>query len=156
MAVDGIQKMQQFQKSIILIYDDIQNACKDIIFERLTTTPITELLSFYIEKYWVQWSEGDLSGVFWSQLNVREEDIIIKFDKGGKEIFQVIYALIIVLVFIGLFNKKRFKDNSEINLFYIIFLWIWSCLFDNRNAIKIFIYSMLAIYYFSCFWCWEK
>lgn len=59
--------------------------------------------------------------MFWSQLNVPEEDIIIKFDKGGKEIFQVIYALIIVLVFIGLFNKKRFKDNSEINLFYIIF-----------------------------------
>lgn len=102
-------------------YDDIENACKDIIFERLRTTPVTELVSFYVQKYGVQWSEGDLSGVFWSQLNVPEGDIIVKFDKGGKEIFQIIYALIIILVFIGLFNKKRFKKNSEINLFYIIF-----------------------------------
>ncbi|MGG7079570.1 glycosyltransferase family 39 protein [Clostridium sardiniense] len=102
-------------------YDDIQNACKDIIFERLTTTPISTLSEFYIGKYAIQWSEGDLSGVFWSQLNVPEEDIIVNFDIGGKEIFQFVYALIMILVFIGLFNKKRFKNNPEINLFYITF-----------------------------------
>lgn len=102
-------------------YDDIENACKDIIFERLTTTPISKLASFYVWKYGIQWSEGDLSGVFWSQLNVQEGNIIIKFDEGGKEVFQFIYVAIIVLVFIGLFNKKRFKNNPEINLFYITF-----------------------------------
>lgn len=102
-------------------YDDIENACKDIIFKRLTTTPISKLASFYVWKYGIQWSEGDLSGVFWSQLNVPEGDIMVKFDGGGKEIFQFIYALIMVLVFIGLFNKKRFKNNPEINLFYIAF-----------------------------------
>ena len=45
----------------------------------------------------------------------------MKFDAGGKVVEQVVYAIILILVFIGLFNKKRYKEHSEINLFYIIF-----------------------------------
>lgn len=102
-------------------YDAIDKACKDKIYERLTTTPISTLASFYLSKYAVQWSEGDLSGIFWSQLNVPDDGIIVKFDAGGKVVEQVVYAIILILVFIGLFNKKRYKEHSEINLFYILF-----------------------------------
>ena len=102
-------------------YDAIEKASKDKIYERLTTTPISTLASFYLSKYAVQWSEGDLSGIFWSQLNVPDDGIIVRFDAGGKIVEQVVYAIILILVFIGLFNKKRYKEHSEINLFYIIF-----------------------------------
>ncbi|MEG1483467.1 glycosyltransferase family 39 protein [Clostridium sp.] len=102
-------------------YDAIEQVCKDKIYERLTTTPPMELAKFYLEKYAVQWSDGDLSGIFWSQLNVPDGDILVNFDIGGKVSAQFIYAMILLLVFIGLFNKKRYKNNPEINLFYITF-----------------------------------
>ena len=102
-------------------YDEIDNACKEIIYNRLTTTPPSELLRFYIKKYSNQWAEGDLSGVFWSQLNVPNKDILINFNNGGRFAIQFMYLIVMILVFIGLFNKKRFKKKSEINLFYIAF-----------------------------------
>lgn len=101
-------------------YDAINERCKEIIIERFKTTPITEWIPFYVQKYATQWSEGDLSGIFWSQLEVPEEEIHIDFFKGGRGILQLIYTIVMILVFAGLFNKKRY-EKPEINLFYITF-----------------------------------
>lgn len=102
-------------------YDAINKKAREIIIERFKTTPITDWIPFYIQKYATQWSEGDLSGIFWAQLDVPEEGIKIDFFKGGRGAFQLIYTIIMILVFIGLFNKKRYKEKPEINLFYIGF-----------------------------------
>lgn len=102
-------------------YDKVNEASKKIIVERLTTTPPLKLLRFYINKFANQWNEGDLSGVFWSQLDVPKDDIKFDVTPSGRKVLQLIYNCIILLIFIGLFNRKGIDKNKEINLFYIIF-----------------------------------
>lgn len=102
-------------------YDKIHEASKKIIVERLTTTSPRKLLNFYINKFADQWNEGDLSGVFWSQLDVPKDDIKLDIMPSGRKVLQLIYNCIILLIFIGLFNRKKIDENKEINLFYIIF-----------------------------------
>jgi len=102
-------------------HDKINEVSKKIIIERLTTTPPLKLVAFYIKKFALQWSEGDMSGVYWSQLYVPEDNIRFDLTNTGGMIFQLIYACIIILIFIGLFNRKGIYKNKEINLFYIIF-----------------------------------
>lgn len=98
-------------------YEKIEEESKDIIIERLTTTPPLELIKFYFTKYLVQWSSGDFEGVFWSKLNVEEEDIILNVNSNS---FQLYYLIVVILIFLGLLNRKEYKEQQEINLIYII------------------------------------
>lgn len=101
-------------------YDKIEERSKEIIIDRLTTTPPTKLAYFYLRKFALQWNEGDLAGVFWSQLDVPSEDIVVKINGAGTGVLQLVYVLVLILVLIGTFNRKRINSNKEINLFYII------------------------------------
>lgn len=101
--------------------DKIKEACTNIIIDRFKNATPMQIGKFYLEKYTTQWMDGDMSGVFWSQSNVKDSDILIKFNFGGKFIIQIISSVVILLIFIGLFNKKRYRKYSGINLFYIIF-----------------------------------
>lgn len=98
-------------------YDKIEEESKEIIIERLTTTPPLKLVKFYFTKYLLQWSGGDFEGVFWSKLNVEEEDIILNVNSNS---FQLYYLIVIILIFLGLLNRKEYKEHKEINLIYII------------------------------------
>jgi Dolichyl-phosphate-mannose-protein mannosyltransferase len=98
-------------------YEKIQDASLEIIKERLTKTPPLELVKFYIKKIALQWNEGDFGGVYWTKLGVPEEDIIVDV---SLEVLQIVYLSVMVLIFIGFFNRKNNKDNQEINLLYII------------------------------------
>ncbi|NLK94562.1 MAG: dolichyl-phosphate-mannose--protein mannosyltransferase [Clostridiales bacterium] len=101
-------------------YNLIEERSKEIIIERLTGTSPIILLIFYITKFSLQWNEGDFAGVFWAQYNLEDSDIIIDFSKGGTGIMQVFYTAILILIFLGLFNKNKIKENQAINLIYII------------------------------------
>lgn len=101
-------------------YELIEEKSREIIKERLTTTPPLKLLGFYVRKFSMQWNEGDLSGVFWSQLSVPEDEIKVNLAGGGTGILQVFYVVIVGLILIGTFNRKVIKDNSEVMLFYLI------------------------------------
>lgn len=101
--------------------DKIKEVCTNIIIERFKNAKPAQIGKFYLDKYTTQWIDGDLSGVFWSQNNIKDDDILINFSYGGKFAIQIISSIIMVLVFIGLFNKKRYRKYSGINLFYIIF-----------------------------------
>ena len=98
-------------------YEKIEEESKEIIIERLTTTPPLDLVKFYFNKYLVQWSSGDFEGVFWSKLNVEDKDIILNVNSNS---FQFLYAIVVILIFLGLINRKIYKEYEEINLIYII------------------------------------
>lgn len=100
-------------------YDAIDKAAKEIIKERLTTTPPLKLGIFYAGKFVGQWVQGDMSGVSWSETGASNIHFIIS--SKAKVVFQIAYSIIIILCIFGLFNKKRiYSNNSHINLFYII------------------------------------
>ena len=100
--------------------ETLAEMCRDRIIERYTTTPPLELGKFFIKKIATQWAYGDYSGAYWAQLGINEDDIV--FDISGKGIlwYQSVYAIILLFIMKGLFNKKEHIDNKIINLFYII------------------------------------
>lgn len=101
-------------------YKKVEEESKKIIIERLTTTPPLKLAGFYIKKFAMQWSEGDLSGVFWSYLDSKENSIKINLSGYGMGLLQIVYSAILILCLIGMFNKKAYTSNKTINLFYLI------------------------------------
>ncbi len=98
-------------------YEEITEASEEIIKERLTTTPPLKLIGFYIKKFALQWSVGDFEGTLWTKSDVPDEDIIVDV---SQEIPQIIYTFIMILIFLGILNRKNNKENQEMNLFYII------------------------------------
>ena len=100
-------------------YDKVKEVAIDIIKERLTTTSPIRLGIFYSGKFIGQWSQGDMSGISWSESGSEKLGIINSGNYRG--VVQFIYMIIILLSFISLFNTKRiFGENQIINLFYII------------------------------------
>jgi len=98
-------------------YEKIEEASIKIIKERLTTTPLPKLVGFYIKKFAVQWSVGDSDGIYWTKHKVPKEDIIVD---ASLEFPQIIYSSMMVLVFLGILNRRKNNEVQEINLFYII------------------------------------
>ena len=98
-------------------YELIEEESKKIIIERLTTTPPLKLAGFYLVKFVNQWNEGDFGGSYWSKLYVPEEEIIIDVKLKVLEIF---YMGTLILVFLGLINRRKNNSDSEINLIYLI------------------------------------
>ncbi|OAA88333.1 glycosyltransferase family 39 protein [Clostridium coskatii] len=102
-------------------YDKVESACKSIIKERLTSTPLYELIGFYIVKFIGQWSSGDFSGAYWSTgeisiLNSRFTLSIVLFFYS-----QMLYIILMMCIYKRLFHVKQYLDNKLINLLYIIF-----------------------------------
>lgn len=98
-------------------YELIEEESKKIIIERLTTTPPLKLVGFYLVKFVNQWNEGDFGGSYWSKLYVPQEEIIIDVKLKVLEIF---YIGTLILVFLGLINRRKSNSDSEINLIYLI------------------------------------
>ncbi|MBE6053564.1 MAG: glycosyltransferase family 39 protein [Clostridium sartagoforme] len=98
-------------------YDKINEASKEIIKERLTTTNPLKLAGFYIFKFAMQWSIGDFEGAYLSKLDMPEDAVKVSVSLW---FIEAIYGCIMILVFIGLFNRRKNVHCSEINLLYII------------------------------------
>lgn len=101
-------------------YEKMEKMSNEIIKERLTKTPPMKLFKFYVEKFGSQWRVGDMDGVFWTKLSLEDNEMIVDFSGKNIPTFQWFYIVIILLTYLGLFNKRRIK-NEVINLFYIIF-----------------------------------
>ena len=76
-------------------YDTIEEKSREIIVERLTSTPPLKLLGFYVKKFVLQWNQGDSAGIFWAEGDVPENEIIVDFGGGGAAILQLIYVAVI-------------------------------------------------------------
>lgn len=126
--------------------ESVAKACTERIIERYTTTPPLELGKFFIRKIATQWAYGDNSGAYWSQLGIDENDII--FDISGKGVlwYQLVYAIILLLIIKGLFNKNEHIDNKVINLFYIILCGFGAMLLILENQCR---YAFIINYIFA-------
>lgn len=102
-------------------YDKIEEACKEIIKERLTETPPKELAKFYINKFSKQWRSGDFGGVYWAEHSVVNDGKQFLASKKCIFFIQLYYTILILLSYIGLFNRRFILKNILINLFYLIF-----------------------------------
>lgn len=107
-------------------YDKIEKLCKSVIIERLTTTPVLKLSQFYIVKFILQWSVGDLCGSLWTLRDVDQSNVLLPINVvniigvPASAAFQFIYAAIILLVLMGMFNKNTIYKNKSISLFLLI------------------------------------
>ena len=100
--------------------DKIEERAKEIIIDRLTTTPIGTLTNFYYNKLVNQWRSGDFSAVYWAEHSVNDDGSQLMLSKGGAVYIQCFYIVLLALCYIGLINKKRNFREKTINLFYII------------------------------------
>lgn len=100
--------------------DKLTEACKDKIVERLTETPTGTLVSFYYNKLVNQWKDGDFSAVYWAEHSVVDDGNQLFLSKGGMVFIQIFFIALLVLGYIGLFNRKQNLVEKNINLFYII------------------------------------
>lgn len=102
-------------------YKEVDKAAKDIIKKRLTTTPPLKLLKFYFDKFTSEWSHGDFAALYWSTLQISYINTAYKLSIFTAFYSQLFYSMILVLVYIGLFNAEQYEENSFVNLFYILF-----------------------------------
>lgn len=103
-------------------YDEIEKECREIIYKRLTTTNPLKLAAFYVGKVASQWCIGDFSGSLWTQKDMDDDKIIFKIGMFGSVPMQILYTVILMMIFYGLRNKKNIIQYPELNLFYLIFL----------------------------------
>ncbi|CDF59245.1 glycosyltransferase family 39 protein [Thermobrachium celere] len=106
----------------IASFDDdkkLEEAIKQKVKERYTKTPLPKLLNFFYNKYSNQWSYGDFGGFYWAQADTKS--LIVDVYHKGMLYVNLYYFIILLLSYVGLFNKKQYLDNPYINLFYIIF-----------------------------------
>lgn len=149
-------------------YESLDKAAKEIIKQRLTTTPVKDLLKFYVFKYANQWCIGDFGSVYWSQVGLEEAynkeyyldilgktegKIIINLDEEMQIYTQIFYIIVLMLSYIGLYKNKKVK-NYKIDFFYIMFCGLsLQCLLtesqDRYSYPFAWIFIILAITAFS-------
>ncbi|MGC5816177.1 glycosyltransferase family 39 protein [Clostridium perfringens] len=116
-------------------YEKVDNAAKEIIKERLLTTPKLKLTKFYILKFINFWSNGSFAGDYWSEAGLDEAynkadylkmldkengNMTIRISKEGIFYTQSFYIILLVLSYIGLYRNKS-KRKNLIDLLYILF-----------------------------------
>ena len=102
-------------------YAAVETASKDIIINRLTTTPLYKLIAFYIVKFMAQWSFGDFYAVSWATGEQRVLSITPTISTFIFLYSQILFIVVILYTCRGLFNYKQYLKNKLINLFYMIF-----------------------------------
>lgn len=102
-------------------YQSTTKVCKQLIKERLTTTPPLKLGNFYFQKFTKQWAVGDVGGLFWAQNGVADKDMTINVEKTGRVYIQLFYCITLVSVYWGLYKREKYLKNSILNLFLIMF-----------------------------------
>ena len=110
----------EFIENLLDDREALEKACKERIIERYTTTPPLKLVNFFVGKFTSQWAYGDSAGAYWSELSIPDNDIIFDISGKGTSSYQIVYAVLLLLIIIGLFNRKQQAENKIINLFYII------------------------------------
>lgn len=102
-------------------YDKTQAVSMSIIKERLTKTPLPELIAFYVVKFIAQWSSGDFAGAFWSTGDLSTLSSKLTLSTILFLYAQILYIILMISIYMQLFRAESKKDSNLINLVYIIF-----------------------------------
>lgn len=127
-------------------YESLENDCKEIILQRLTSTNPVLLAGFYVVKVCAEWCLGDFCGALWTQSNMISDNPLLKVHFLGSMSFQFIYIIMLFLSFISLFNHNLKKNYPQINLFYLILCgYIAAYILTENQARYSYIVSWLFI-----------
>jgi len=90
--------------------ENLTELCLKKVKERLFSKSPLELITFYTKKFIAQWEIGDCAGTYWSYLgaNINLTGIL-------PITFQYMYVVILVLAFIGQFNRN-YKSSVLLNI----------------------------------------
>lgn len=110
----------EFMANLLEDREALEKACKEKIIERYTTTPPLKLANFFVGKFTSQWSYGDNAGAYWSELDIPDDKIIFDISGKGTSSYQIVYSIILLLIIVGLFNRRQLSEHKIVNLFYII------------------------------------
>jgi hypothetical protein len=102
-------------------YKAVENASIDIIKERLTKTPPSQLLNLYFNKFVLQWSFGDFASAYWALDEIGNHNLASELAPYSVGYAQLFYTVVLAFVILGLLIHKHGTKNKEIYLFYIIF-----------------------------------
>ncbi len=147
-------------------YEKADKRAKEIIKDRLLNSKKTDLLKHYVVKYALQWRTGEYGGICWVEEGLETEmnrekylkilgqndgKELIKLSKDGESAVQIIYIIIILLTYIGLYKKEK---NYKLDLMYILFCgFSIQCLIteaqDRYTYIVSWIFILLAINFFD-------
>lgn len=100
--------------------EKIEEASKKIIKARLTETPIVVVIAFYFIKYAVLWGSGDFLAYHWATLESSNTNQIADYGYAMVPGTQLLFSIILILMYIGLYNKKKNK-NYKLDLIYLIY-----------------------------------
>jgi putative flippase GtrA len=99
----------------------LARACKEEIKKRLTNTPVSRLVVFYLRKFSFQWREGDFSASYWAVRGTEPDKMVVNVEDRGALSFQLFYVILLILSYLSLYNKKGVLKNPLVMMFYIIF-----------------------------------
>lgn len=103
--------------------EKVNEAAKEIVIKRLTTTPINKLAGHFITKLSMQWGIGDFAAPGWTIDNAKDSAVTSFLKYYYYElcfIIQLAYLTMLIRTFIALF-KKEYTGNEQMNFFYILF-----------------------------------
>lgn len=98
--------------------EKIKEASKAIIKERLTSPPIIVVIAFYVIKYAVLWGSGDFLAYHWATLGTANTNEVAVYAYSVVPGTQLLFSIMLILMYIGLYDKKK---NKELDLSYLIY-----------------------------------
>jgi hypothetical protein len=103
--------------------EKVNDAAKEIVIERLTTTPLPKLLGHFVTKISTQWGMGDFGAPGWTISHSKDSIVsgALKYNYHELNfIIQLMFLTLLIRVFKALL-KKDYINNEQINFLYILF-----------------------------------
>lgn len=98
----------------------VKEASKNIIKERLTSTPINALIPFYVKKLVFQWGMGDYGAYGWT-VPVSDSNTITNFLNSNSLLVMIICNIMLLIVLLRILKKTINKNSvKDFDYFFII------------------------------------
>jgi hypothetical protein len=103
--------------------EKVNEAAKEIVIRRLTTTPFPTLLGHFVNKISMQWGIGDFGATGWTISHSKDSTFSGTLKYNFHElsfIIQLMFLTLLIRAFKALL-KKDYINNEHINFLYILF-----------------------------------
>lgn len=117
--------------------ENLADLCIEKVEERILSKSPSELIGFYAKKFVSQWSTGDASGTYWAYVGTN-----INIKSVVPVEFQLIYAFIMLLAFIGIF---RSGNNSLICVILFGFIMLFDIIETQPRYSYIIVFAFVLL-----------
>ena len=117
--------------------ENLAKLCIEKVEERILSKSPSELILFYAKKFASQWSAGDASGTYWAYVgaNINMKSIV-------SVEFQLIYAIIMLLAFVGVF---RSGNNSLVCIILFGFIMLFDIIETQPRYSYIIVFAFVLL-----------